>query len=79
MDLPVLGNMDLHFTLDEHKFVANVSVSPAVDEFLLWSDWPVKNKAKWDFAEGTISLGDRLIRVYRRTFNEVYRCILVAS
>jgi len=28
-DLPILGDTDLHFTIDRHKFVANVSVLPA--------------------------------------------------
>jgi len=37
-DLSILRDMDLHFTTDGHKFVANVSVSPAIDEFLLGSD-----------------------------------------
>jgi len=45
MDLPILGDMDLHFTVDKHKFVANISVLPAIDEFLLGSDWLVRNKA----------------------------------
>jgi len=65
--------------VDGHKFVANVSVLPAVDEFLPGSDWLFENKAKWDFVEGTISLGNRLIRAYRRMFNEVCCCILVTG
>jgi len=32
------GDTDLHFTIDGHMFVANVCVSPAVDDFLLGSD-----------------------------------------
>jgi len=43
--LPILGDMDLHFTVDGRKFVDNVSVSPAIDEFLLGSEWLVKNEA----------------------------------
>jgi len=42
--------------------VANVSVFMDVDEFLLGSDWLVTNKAKWDFADGTISIGVGLSR-----------------
>lgn len=33
-DLPVVGDMGLHFTTDGHQFAANVCVSPAVDELL---------------------------------------------
>jgi len=71
MGLTILEDDDLHFTVDRCKFVANVSVSPAIDEFLLGSDWLIKNQAKWDCAKGTISLGDRLIRAYWHTLNEV--------
>ena len=39
----MLGDMDPHFTIDRHKSVANVSVLPAIDEFLLGSDCLVNN------------------------------------
>jgi len=68
-ELPILGDADLQFTDDGHRFMANASVSPAIDEFLLGSDWLVQNEAKWDFAAGTISLGDKFIHVYQCTFN----------
>ena len=77
-DLPILGDTDLHFTIDGHKFVANVSVSPAINEFLLGSDWLIENKCKWDFAEGTISVSDKLILAYWHTFNDVCHHILVS-
>jgi len=78
-DLPILGDAKLNFTIDGHKFLANVSVMPAIHDFLLGSDWLVKSKAKWDFAEGTISLGDRLIRGYQHILDNVCCCILVAK
>ena len=62
--LPTVRDTDLQFTVDGHRFVANVSVSPAINEFLLGNDWLVKNEAKWDFTVGTISLGDKLIHAY---------------
>jgi len=64
MDLPVVGDADLHFTvftIDGHKFVAHICVSPAVDELLLKSYRLVEIKCKWDFAEGIICAGDCLI------------------
>jgi len=60
--LPILGNADLCFEIDGNCFEANVSVSPATDDFLLGSDWLEANRAKWDFATGTLHLGDRVIR-----------------
>jgi len=43
MDLTVLGDTYLQFTIDGHKFQANISVSSNVEEFLLGSDWLVQN------------------------------------
>jgi len=79
MDLPIVGDTHLHFTVDGHEFHANVLVSPAIDEFLLGSDWLVKNEAKWDFATGTISLGDKLFHAYRHTFDRICRHIYVSE
>lgn len=59
-----MGDAKLHFTVEGHKFEANVPVSFAVDDFLLGSDSLLENKAKWDFAAGTISLGDTLVHAY---------------
>ena len=52
-------------------FVANVLVSPAVDELHLASDWLVKNKYKWAFAEGTTCAANWLIHVHQREANDV--------
>ena len=49
-NLPILGDTTLHFEVDGNHFEANVSVSPAIDDFLLGSDWLEANGAKWDFA-----------------------------
>jgi len=50
----IVGDTDLQFTVDGHRFIANVLVSPTIDEFLLGSDWLVQNEAKW-VATGTPS------------------------
>ena len=55
-DLPIVGDVDLRFTIDGHEFGANVCVLPTVDEFLLGSDWLVQNKCKLDSAAGTINM-----------------------
>jgi len=77
--LSILVDMKLHFSVDGSKFEANVSVSPAIDSFLLCSDWLKANEAKWDFATGTLHLGDRVIRAYRRTLGRVCRQITVGK
>jgi len=37
-------------------------VLPAVDEQILGSDWLVGIQCRWDFAAGTICIGNQLIR-----------------
>jgi len=64
-DLPILGDTNLTFEVDGHKFWANVSVSDQVDDFLLGSDILSARQAKWDFATGTITVGEKQICAYR--------------
>jgi len=47
--------------VDRNQFKANVLVSPAINDFLLSSDWLEANGARWDFATGTLHFGDRVI------------------
>ena len=69
--LSILGDTDLCFEIEGNRFRANVSVSPAIDDFLLGSDWLEANGAKWDFATGTLQLGDCEIHAYRRTLGKM--------
>jgi len=78
-NLPILGDTTLHFEVHGNRFEANVSVSPAIDDFLLGSDWLEANRAKWDFATGTLHFGDHVIRAYRRTLGKVCRQIMVSE
>ena len=77
--LSLLGDTDLHFEIEGNRFRANVSVSPAIDDFLLGSDWLEANGAKWDFATGTLQIGDCVIRAYRRTLGKMCRQVTVAE
>ena len=38
-NLPILGDTTLHFEVGGNQFEVNVLVSPAIDDFLLGSDW----------------------------------------
>jgi len=77
--LPILGDTVLFFEVDGNHFEANVSVSPAIDDFLLGSDWLEANGAKWDFATGTLHFGDRVIHAYRRTLGKLCRQVTVSE
>jgi len=78
-NLPILGDTSLHFEVDGNHFEANVFVSPAIDDFLLGSDWLEANRAKWDFAAGTLQFGDRVIHAYRRTSGRMCRQVTVSE
>ena len=62
----MLGDTALPFVIDGHDFEADVSVSDKVEGFLLGSDWLEKQGAQWDFAHGTVTLGDKCIKVHHR-------------
>ena len=64
--LPVEGDIDIYFTTDGHPMSADVSVSSAIDELLLGSDWLVQNACKWDFSSGTVRIGVLSIRTHRK-------------
>ena len=68
----------ISFVIDGHHFEADVSVSNKVEEFLLGSDWLEKYAAKWDFADGTVTLGDHSIKVHRRRREGICRRVVVA-
>ena len=62
--LDVLGDTVLPFVTDGHNFEADMSVSNKVEDFLLGSEWLEKQGAQWDFAHGTVTLGDKCINVH---------------
>ena len=45
-NLPIDGDADIHFVFDGLPVYASVSVSPAIDELLLGSDWLVENRCR---------------------------------
>ena len=77
--LDVIGDTVIPFVIDGHAFEADVSVCSKVDDFLLGSDWLEKQKAKWDFVSGTVTLGDRCIKVHRRQRTNICRRVIVAA
>ena len=50
-----------------------------VEDFLLGSDWLEQQGAQWDFASGTVTLGDKSIKVHRRHRTGIYRRVVVAT
>ena len=76
--LDVLGDMVIPFVIDGHAFKADVSVCNKVEDFLLGSYWLEQQRAQWDFASGTITLGDKTIKVHRRQCTGICRRVVVA-
>jgi len=77
--LPIDGDADIHFTIDDIPVTANVSVSPAIDELLLGSDWLVQNRCRWDFTAGTVYIGEKLVHTNQRERTDACRRIFVAE
>jgi len=77
--LDVLGDTVIPFVIDGHAFKADVSVCSKVDDFLLRSDWLKQHGAQWDFASGTVTLGDKSIKVHRRHRTGICRRVVVAA
>ena len=65
-ELPVDGDIDLHFTIEGQPVSYNVSVSPVIDELILGSDWLTHSKCQWDFATGKLTLNGRQMPTYKR-------------
>ena len=77
--LPVDGDTSICLTIDGRLLTAKVSVSPAVDELLLGRDWLVENGCKWDFAAGTMHIGDQLIKTHQKKNVNTCRCVFVSE
>jgi len=71
--------MDIEFTIDGHPMVASVSVSPDIDELLLGSDWLVHNSCQWDFAAGTVRVGDHLLKTHKKRNNDACKRVVVTE
>jgi len=75
--LDVIDDAVVSFAIDGQQFEAEVSVSEKVDEFLLGSDWLEQQGATWNFASGTVTLGDQSIRVHHRHRASICRRVVV--
>jgi len=78
-NLDVLSDTVLPFVIDGHTFQADVSVCSKVEDFFLGNDWLEKQGAQWDFASGTVTLGDWCIKVHHRNRAGICRRVVVAS
>jgi len=65
-ELPVDGDIDLHFAIAGQPISYNVSVSPVIDELILGSDWLTHSKCQWDFATGKLTLNGQVMPTYRQ-------------
>jgi len=77
--LPIDGDTNIHFTFDDLPVMASVSVSPAINELLLGSNWLAQNCCRWDVAAGTVYIGEKLVYTYKRERTDACRRIFVAE
>ena len=77
--LRVVGDLDIAFTVNGHSMEANVSVSPDIEELLLGSNWLIRNQCHWDFAAGTIKMGDHELRTHKKSSVDTSHRVVVAE
>jgi len=75
----VFGHTVIPYVIGGHAFEGDVSVCSKVEDFLLGSDWLEQQGAHWDFASGTMTLGNKSIKVHRRHRAGICRRIVVTS
>ena len=78
-DLPVDGDTDIYFTIQDQTMAINVSVCPVIDELILGSDWLSHHKCRWDFGEGTIIVDEHTFQTHRRENLPACRRIFVTE
>jgi len=74
--LRVIGDLDI---VDGHPMEASVSVSPDIEELLLGSDWLIRNQCHWNFAAGTIKMGDLVLETHKKSSVDTRRRVVVAE
>ena len=77
--LRVIGDLDIAFTVDGHPMEASVSVSPDTEALLLGSDWLIRNQCQWDFAGGTIKMGDHELKTHKKSSVDTSCRVVVAE
>ena len=77
--LRVIGDLDIAFTVDDHFMEASFSVSPDIEELLLGSDWLIRNQCRWNFAAGTIKVGDLELKAHKKSSVDTSRRVVVAE
>jgi transposase InsO family protein len=77
--IPLIGAVQLDFTMDGHSASANLVVSDAIEDLILGIDWLATNNCQWDFGTATLFLNGKEIQLYKRPTRAVVRRIYVAE
>ena len=77
--IPLLGRMNMDFTVEGERYSARLAVTNTVEELILGIDWLTQTAAKWDFGEGKILLGGRWIRLQQRVTEDRVRRVYSAE
>jgi hypothetical protein len=64
--IPLLGAIQLQFTIDGYPTSANLVVSDAIEELILGIDWLANNNCQWDFGAAKLRINKNEIQLYRR-------------
>jgi len=77
--IPLLGRMNMDFTVAGKPYSAKLAVTNQVDELILGIDWLQEMAAMWDFGAGKIYLGGKWIWLQQRVTEDRVRRVYAAE
>ena len=77
--IPLMGYMDMNFTVNGTPFTATLAVTNMVEELILGIDFLAANAAHWDFGNGRLLLGGRWVSLHQRVTADRVRRIYSAE
>jgi transposase InsO family protein len=76
-EIPLLGSMQLCFTVQGIPLKANLLVTDAVEELMLGIDWLTDNGCQWLFDQGVLIIRGRRVRLRSRPSHVLIRRVYV--
>jgi len=72
--IPLLGQLDVNFTVNGHRISTKVVVSEAVHVLILGIELLTSHKCRWEFGRGMIEIDGRMLQLQSRcTSQRVFR------
>ena len=76
-ELPLLGEIDLHFRINDIWSSVRVVVSEAVNDLILGIDWLRDNHCIWDFGKGTFEVKGTIGKLHSKQSRKSVRRLFI--